>query len=91
MTSVRSHTGRWTGSGQTLLSGDRQSSVTKGTHVHIQYDLALSLHRDRLRDAEQNRRFRQLREEQKRRRAEARAARRTENRAPAAALRARSA
>ncbi|GAB2485586.1 hypothetical protein GCM10027063_29330 [Promicromonospora xylanilytica] len=58
--------------------------------MHTQYDLAISLHRDRLRDAEEYRRSRTLRQEQKRRRAEARAAHRTD-RAQAAALRARSA
>ena len=90
MTSVRSHTGRWTGSGQAHV-GRPTSSVTKGTHVHTEYDLALSLHRDRLRDAEQHRRWTALRLEQKRRKAEARAAHRTDSRAPAAALRVRSA
>ncbi|WP_036959036.1 hypothetical protein [Promicromonospora kroppenstedtii] len=59
--------------------------------MHTEYDLAQTLHRDRLRDAEQYRRFRQLREEQKRRRAEARAAHRTDDRAAAPALRVRSA
>lgn len=67
------------------------SSVTKGTHVHTQYDLALSLHRDRLRDAEEFRRSRTLRQEQKRRKAEARAAHRNDSRAQAPALRVRSA
>lgn len=59
--------------------------------MHTEYDLAQTLHRERLRDAEENRRFRRLREEQKRRRAEARAAHRADHRAPATALRARSA
>lgn len=59
--------------------------------MHTEYDLAQTLHRERLRDAEENRRFRRLREEQKRRRAEARAAHRASHRAPAPALRARSA
>jgi hypothetical protein len=73
------------------MSGDRQSSVTKGTHVHTEYDLAQTLHRDRLRDAEEYRRWRTLREEQKRRKAEARAAHRNDSRAQAPALRVRSA
>ncbi|MCP2262879.1 hypothetical protein ACFQHV_19025 [Promicromonospora thailandica] len=59
--------------------------------MHTEFDLAQILHRERLRNAEENRRFRRLREEQKRRRAEARAAHRTETRAPAPALRVRSA
>ncbi|MFD2025920.1 hypothetical protein [Promicromonospora aerolata] len=59
--------------------------------MHTEYDLALSLHRDRLRDAEEYRRFRTLRQEQKRRRAEARAARHNDRRAQAPTLRARSA
>jgi hypothetical protein len=59
--------------------------------VHTEYDLALSIHRDRLRDAEEYRRVRALRQEQKRRKAEARAAHRTDSRAQAPALRVRSA
>lgn len=59
--------------------------------MHTEYDLALSLHRDRLRDAEKHRRWNALREEQKRRKAEARAAHRNASRAPAPALRVRSA
>lgn len=59
--------------------------------LHTEFDLAQSLHRERLQDAEEYRRNRRLREEQKRRRAEAPAAHRTDNRAPATALRARSA
>lgn len=59
--------------------------------MHTEYDLAQSLHRDRLKDAEEYRRSRKLREEQKRRRAEARAAHRNDSRAPAPALRVRSA
>ena len=58
--------------------------------MQTEYDLALSLHRDRLRDAEESRRHRALRQEQKRRKAEARAAHR-DDRAQAPALRARSA
>ncbi|GAA2219742.1 hypothetical protein GCM10010413_08070 [Promicromonospora sukumoe] len=59
--------------------------------MHTEYDLAQSLHRDRLKDAEEYRRSRKLREEQKRRRAEARAAHRNDSRASAPALRVRSA
>ncbi|WP_454853481.1 hypothetical protein [Promicromonospora soli] len=59
--------------------------------MHTEYDLALSLHRDRLRDAEEHRRRNALRKEQKRRKAEARAAHRNDSRAPAPALRVRSA
>ena len=59
--------------------------------MHTEYDLALTLHRDRLRDAEQHRRWNTLRKEQKRRKAEARAAHRNDSRAPAPALRVRSA
>jgi hypothetical protein len=59
--------------------------------VHTEYDLALTLHRDRLRDAEQNRRWNTLRQEQKRRTAEARAAHRNDSRARVPALRVRSA
>lgn len=59
--------------------------------MHTEYDLAQSLHQDRLRDAEEYRRSRTLREEQKRRKAEARAAHRNESRAQASALRVRSA
>ncbi|MFI6423531.1 hypothetical protein [Promicromonospora sp. NPDC050880] len=59
--------------------------------MHTEYDLAQTLHRERLQDAEEHRRNRRLREEQKRRRAQARAAHRIDTRAPAAALRVRSA
>ncbi|WP_129786947.1 hypothetical protein [Promicromonospora panici] len=59
--------------------------------MHTEYDLALTLHRDRLRDAEQHRHWNALRKEQKRRKAEARAAHRNDSRAPAPALRVRSA
>lgn len=59
--------------------------------MHTEYDLALTLHRERLRDAEQNRRWNRLRLEQKRRRAQARAAHRNDSRARVTALRARSA
>ncbi|PUB32197.1 hypothetical protein C8K30_101718 [Promicromonospora sp. AC04] len=59
--------------------------------MHTEYDLAQSLHQDRLRDAEEYRRSRTLREEQKRRKAEARAAHRNDSRAKASALRVRSA
>ena len=59
--------------------------------MHTEYDLALTLHRERLRDAEENRRWTTLRREQKRRRAEARAAHRNDSRARVAALRTRSA
>ena len=59
--------------------------------MHTEYDLALSLHRDRLRDAEEFRRSRTLRQEQKRRLAEAGAAYRNDSRAKASALRVRSA
>ncbi|WP_275002613.1 hypothetical protein [Promicromonospora iranensis] len=59
--------------------------------MHTEYDLALSLHRDRLRDAEEERRSHRLRQEQKRRKAEARAAHRNDSRARVPALRARSA
>jgi hypothetical protein len=59
--------------------------------VHTEYDLALILHRDRLRDADENRRSRTLRLEQKRRTAEADAARSTNSRARVPALRVRSA
>jgi hypothetical protein len=59
--------------------------------VHTEYDLAQSLHRERLRNAEESRRNRKLREEQKRRKAEARAAHRNDSRAQAPALRVRSA
>ncbi|GHH75426.1 hypothetical protein [Promicromonospora soli] len=58
--------------------------------MHTEYDLAQALHRDRLRDAEEHRRWRTLREEQKRRKAEARAANRNDSRAQAPALRVRS-
>ncbi|MFI2362860.1 hypothetical protein [Promicromonospora sp. NPDC019610] len=58
--------------------------------MHTEYELAQALHRERLQDAEEHRRSRRLREEQKRRRAEARAAHR-DHRAPAPALRVRSA
>ena len=59
--------------------------------MHSEYNLAQSLHQDRLRDAEEFRRSRTLREEQKRRKAEARAAHRNDGRAQAPALRVRSA
>ncbi|MEV0954169.1 hypothetical protein [Promicromonospora sp. NPDC050249] len=59
--------------------------------MHTEYDLALILHRDRLRDADEIRRSRTLRLEQKRRKAEARAARSTNSRARVPALRVRSA
>ncbi|MFD7311288.1 hypothetical protein [Promicromonospora sp. NPDC059942] len=59
--------------------------------MHTEYELAQTLHRERLQDAEEHRRSRRLREEQKRRRAEARAAHRNDHRAPAPALRVRSA
>jgi hypothetical protein len=60
--------------------------------VHTtEYDLALSLHRDRLRDAEEHRRHNALRQEQKRRKAEARAAHQNDRRARVPALRVRSA
>ncbi|MFD6139191.1 hypothetical protein [Promicromonospora sp. NPDC060271] len=58
--------------------------------MHTEYDLALTLHRDRLRDADENRRSRTLRLEQKRRTAEAGAAR-TNSRVRVPALRVRSA
>lgn len=60
MTSVRFLPGGG-GSGQT-----HESDVTRGTHVHTltDYELAMLLHRERLREAEQSRLAR-LREEQR--------------------------